>query len=91
MLCCIQPLLLCFLLLADSAFLGSGARSPEDHRSVCRRREEGLLVGVPSTLDHLVPVLPCQRLREGLRQVAWGPKGKKHITHKRRSWFLAVM
>lgn len=29
---------------------------------------------VPSTLDHLVPVLPGQRLRKGLCKVTWGQR-----------------
>lgn len=45
----------------------SGARSPEDDGAIGRRGEEGLVVWVPPALDHLVPVLPRQCLREGLR------------------------
>lgn len=31
-------------------------------------------MGVPSTLDHFIPVLPCQCLGEGLREVTCGYK-----------------
>lgn len=37
-------------------------------------------MGVPPTLDHLIPVLPCHRLREGLRKVTWGERKEKRHT-----------
>lgn len=60
-------LLLLLLLLTSVTLVNrSGARCPEDDSSICRRGQEGPVVGVPPTLDHLVPVLPCHSLREGL-------------------------
>lgn len=51
---------------------GSGPRPPEDDGSVGGGGEEGLVVGVPSTLDHFIQVLSCHRLGEGLGEVACG-------------------
>lgn len=56
---------------------GTGRRGPEDHSSIRGRREEGALVRVPPALDHLVQVLPGQRLRERLGQVAWGHRHQR--------------
>lgn len=62
----------------------SGARSPQDYRAVRGRGEEGALVRVPPTLDHLVPVLAGQRLGEGLRQVTWVHQRKKNVIRCRK-------
>lgn len=47
-------------------------RAPEHDGPIGGRGEEGLIVGVPSTLDHLIPVLSCHCLWEGLREVTCG-------------------
>lgn len=47
-------------------------RAPEHDGPIGGGGEEGLIVGVPSTLDHLIPVLSCHCLWEGLREVACG-------------------
>lgn len=56
----------------------SGAWSPEDNSSICRRGEEGPVMGVPPTLDHFVPVLPCHCLRQWLCKVTWTREMKKN-------------
>lgn len=52
--------------------MGSRPWAPEDDSSIGRGGEEGLVVGVPSTLDHFIPVLSCHRLGEGLCEVTFG-------------------
>lgn len=73
----------CWLVFIKKGFV-SGARCPEDHRPICWGGEEGPIMGVPSTLDHLVPVLPRHCLREGLCQITWSEKSRK--THVTQQW-----
>lgn len=89
---CVQTRFLCFLLLlllltasVSQKGLISRAWCPENHRPVCWGGEEGPIVGVPSTLDHLVPVLPRHCLREGLCQITWSEKSRK-TCHTAVTW-----